>query len=117
MTIRRVSPGAESAREYPAAGRTLVVDDSLHALFAVLTTVEAGAVTLISPRDGTRRNARISLLGTEATRVAGRRRQLEHVVLTAGQAVYDVWHDGTRLWKVEIPGAGLRAERIDPGRN
>jgi hypothetical protein len=57
VTVREVSPGVERAREYPAAGRTVILDDSVLALyvvaawFAAPTPVSVTAIFPARPRE------------------------------------------------------------------
>ncbi len=114
LTIRTISAEGESAREYPAAGRNLVVDDSVFSLYAVPPGTASGPVRLVSPRNDTRTDYQLTDRGTESTLVAGERLSLRHLVFTAGTDVRHVWYDAAgRLMKVEIPSRRLVAERVD----
>lgn len=117
ITIRRVSPAGESAREFPAPRRPLVADDSLYALYAILPGTEDGPVTLVLPRHAARREAVLTDAGLQATSAGGRQRELRHLILTLGDEVRHIWVDGDRLWKVEIPAAGIVAERLPAARD
>lgn len=115
LTIRRISSRGESAREYPGAPRTMIVDDSVFALYAVPPGTASGTVLLVSPRRDIRENYDLTNRGVEETVVAGERMELLHLVLTAGVDVRHLWYDDSgRLMKVEIPSRQLYAERVTP---
>lgn len=113
VTVRSVRPGGESAREFPAAGRQLVVDDSVFGLYAILPGRGAGPLDLIAPRQERRREARLSDLGTGRTVVSGVARMLRHFVLEAEGETRHLWFDDGRLMKVDLPAVGLTAQRVD----
>lgn len=113
ITVRSVRPGGESAREFPAAGRQLVVDDSVFALYAILPGQSEGVVHLIAPRTERRVESRLTDLGTERTVVSGVARSLRHFGLEAQGETHHLWLDETgRLMKVTLPG-GLTAQRVE----
>jgi len=108
-TLRVVRPSGESAREFPSDGRTLVVDDSVFALYAIRPA--PGTLQLLAPRSGQRTPAELVSLGTEQTTLQGVGRQLEHWVLRGGDERH-LWYDEAgRLMRVEIPSLSLSAER------
>lgn len=113
VTVRSVRPGGESAREFPAAGRQLVVDDSVFGLYAILPGRGPGPLDLIAPRQERRREARLSDLGTDRTVVSGVARMLRHFVLEAEGETRHLWFDEGRLMKVDLPAVGLTAQRVD----
>lgn len=109
ITVRVVRPSGESAREFPADGRTLIVDDSVFALYAMRPP--PGALQLLAPRSGQRTDAELASLGTEQTSLQGVGRPLEHWVLR-GRDERHLWYDEAgRLMRVEIPALSLSAER------
>lgn len=113
LTIRRISSRGESAREYPGAPRTLIVDDSVFALYAVPPGTASGTVRLVSPRRDVREDYYLTNRGVEQTVVEGEWMELLHLVLTAGADVRHLWYDDSgRLMKVEIPSRQLYAERM-----
>ena len=115
LTIRRISSRGESAHEYPGAPRTMIVDDSVFALYAVPPGTASGTVRLVSPRRDVRENYDLTNRGVEETVVAGERMKLLHLVLTRGADVRHLWYDASgRLMKVEIPSRRLYAERVLP---
>jgi hypothetical protein len=115
ITVRRGTATSESAREYPARERPIVLDDSVFAPLA------------IRPPGG-RASRRLSLHGTlsdpievvdrgvESTLVAEARRSLQHVSLRfAGESV-EAWYDESgRLVKIDWPGRRIRVIR-EPDR-
>lgn len=112
MTVRTVTTSSETAREYPAPARLIVMDDSLFAPYAVLPGVRPGAVMLFSPRDGTRTSGALTAAGSGETQVAGRTVTLKHFILRTAGATIDLWFDDDgRLMKVAHVPDGLDAER------
>ena len=115
LTIRRISSRGESAHEYPGAPRTMIVDDSVFALYAVPPGTASGTVRLVSPRRDVRADYDLTNRGVEETVGAGERMKLLHPVLTRGADVRHLWYDASgRLMKVEIPSRQLYAERVLP---
>ncbi len=111
ITVRVVRPGGESARELPASGRELVADDSVFALYALMPVGERFQV--IAPRDADRQAARLTDLGLAQTTLGGVVHELRHVVLHLGEEERHLWFDREgKLQKVEVPAAGLVAERV-----
>lgn len=109
ITVRVVRPSGEGAREFPAAGRTLVADDSVFALYAIRPA--PGPLQVLTPRTGERSPAELVWLGTEHTTVQGVDHQLEHWVLRGADERH-LWYDEAgRLMRVEIPSLSLTAER------
>lgn len=114
LTIQRVSLEGESWVELPGHPRTMVVDDSSFALYAMPPGFAEGTVSVVTVRRETRSEFELRVLGLEETTVDGRSRTLRHVTLTAGADVRHLWYDDRgRLFKVELPNRGLTAERVD----
>lgn len=112
ITIRAISAEGESAREYPAAPRIMVGDDSLLALYALPPGTEPGPVRLVSPRHRTHTDFQLANRGLEESVVAGQTYLMLHLVLSAGRDERHLWyHEDGRLMKVEIPSRGVTAER------
>jgi hypothetical protein len=114
ITVRQVRPSGESAREFPATGRTLVADDSVFALYAVRPA--AGPLQVLTPRNGQRAPAELVSLGREQTTVQGVSHQLDHWVLRGADERHLWYDDAGRLVRVEIPALSLSAERQSPPR-
>ncbi len=113
VSVRLVRPGGESARELPAAGNELVVDDSVFALHAL--PPGRAAAQAIFARTGTRLAARLEDRGLDQTTLRGVVHRLRHLVLTVGQQERHLWYDERgRLMRVDIPALELTAERA-PG--
>jgi hypothetical protein len=111
VTVRRATATSESAREYPARERPIVVDDSVFAPLAIRPPSGRPARSLTM--DGTLgESIEVIDRGMESTTVADRRLALDHVtVRSAGESV-EVWYDGAgRLMKVEWPRRGIRVVR------
>ncbi len=110
ITLRVVRPGGESARELPATGRTLVVDDSVFALYAIRPT--PGLLQVMAPRTGARLSAELLERGTERTTLQGVTHPLAHWVLRLGPEERHLWYDEAgRLMRVDLPALSLSAER------
>jgi hypothetical protein len=114
LTLRIVRPGGEAAREYPSSGRNWVADDSVFALYAVPPGRTPGAVQLVNPRAERLAAGRLADGGIDRVPVGGVVHTLRHLILETEAGVRHLWFDGSgRLMKVEIPGAGLVAERVE----
>src|SRR6267378_1221565 len=120
FTVRFVARTTERAREFPAGGRPVVLDDSVFALYlfaAWRAAVQPSELTAIVPR-GLRRDAvQVQDLGLAPTTVNRTPVTLRHITLTGGpNQVVHLWLDGSaRLIKVEIPSRRLSAERAPGG--
>ena len=116
FTVRLLGRRTERAREFPASGRVVVLDDSVFALY-VLAAWHAGPspvpVTAIFARAGRREVLVVQDQGIEATTVNRDPASLRHVTVTAGpERVVQLWLDRAgRLLKVEVPSRRLTAER------
>ena len=121
VTVREAARGVERARDYHTPGRTVILDDSVFALYAVAAW-HAGpqpvTVTAVYPRQGRRETLTLRDHGTTATVVNGAPVSLRHVTVEGGATgAVSVWTDSAgRLMKVEIPSRGVRAERRDDWR-
>ncbi|HEV8264587.1 MAG TPA: hypothetical protein VGQ06_06525 [Gemmatimonadales bacterium] len=120
FTVRFVARDTERAREFPAGGRPVVLDDSVFALYlfaAWRASPGPSPVTAIVPR-GLRRDAvQIQDHGLAPTTLNRAATTLRHVSVSGGpnQRVH-LWLDpGGRLMKVEIPSRGVTAERAPAG--
>ena len=113
ITISRISSRGESTREYPGAPRTMMVDDSVFALYAVPPGTAPGAVRLVSPRHDTHEDYQLEDHGFAQTMVDGQSLKLRHLILSAGVLQRHLWYDDLgRLMKVEIPSRNIYAERM-----
>jgi len=123
--VRFVARTTERAREFPAGGRSVVLDDSVFALYqfaAWRATVQPSELTAIVPR-GLRRDAvQVQDLGLAPTTV--NRAAVTCDTSRSPEVPIRLWHlwlDGSaRLIKVEIPSRRLSAEggarRLTPVR-
>jgi hypothetical protein len=119
FTARFLGRRTERAREFPVVGRTVVLDDSVFALYVFVAwqagpqPVEIGAIV---PRAGRRETLVIRDLGIGPTVLNRAPVRLRHVTVTGGaNQLVDVWLDeAARLYKVEIPSRHLRVERLPP---
>jgi len=120
FTVRVVARTTERAREFPAGGRPVVLDDSVFALylFAAWRAAEAsGALTAIVPRGLRRETVQVQDQGLASTILNGHPTALRHVTVSGGaNGVVHLWLDAAgRLMKVEIPSRRLTAERVPAG--
>jgi hypothetical protein len=119
FTARFLGRHTERAREFPVTGRTVVLDDSVFALY-LFVAWQAGPqpveVSAIVPRGGRRETLLVRDLGISSTTVNHVTERLRHVTVTGGaNLLVDVWLDeNSRLYKVEIPSRRVRAERLPP---
>ena len=116
FTVRLLGRRTERAREFPASGRVVVLDDSVFALY-VLAAWHAGPspvpVTAIFARAGRREVLVVQDQGIEATTVNRDPASLRHITVTGGaNQLVHLWLDGAgRLLKIEVPASRLSAER------
>ena len=117
FTVRLLGRRTERAREFPASGRVVVLDDSVFALY-VLAAWHAGPspvpVTAIFARAGRREVLVVQDQGIEATTVNRDPASLRHVTVTGGaNQLVHLWLDRAgRLLKIEVPASRLTAERM-----
>lgn len=120
LTVRELSPGIERAREYPASGRTVILDDSVFALYAVaawFAAPQGASVNAVFPRQGRRESLTVRDEGMQATTVNHDPARLRRVTIRgAGTDQVDVWLDEAgRPVKVEVPSRRLQAELLPGG--
>ena len=117
--VRVLSRHRERAREFLAPTPTVILDDSVFALYlpaAWWARPEPTALTGIFPRAGRREALVVQDLGLEPTTWHRESASLRHVTVAGGaNQLVHVWlqADG-RLAKVEIPSRRLTVERIPP---
>lgn len=119
FTVRFVARATERAREFPTGPRTVVLDDSVFALYlfaAWRAAADPATLTAIFPR-GLRRDAvQIQDLGLGSTNLNRAPTSLRHITVSGGQETVHLWLDAAgRLMKVEIPSRRLSAERLAGG--
>ena len=119
FTVRMLHHRSERAREFPVTGRTVVLDDSVFALY-LFVAWQAGPrpveIAAIVPRTGRREMLTVQDHGIGATALNRDPATLRHISVTGGpNQLVDLWLDETgRLLKVEIPSRRLRIERLPP---
>jgi hypothetical protein len=112
ITVRKVTPSGESARQFPAVDRTLLLDDLLISPYALLPSSREGSLTTIDPRSGDREVVALVDLGLEVTTVHGASVSLRHFTLGNGSSAKHLWFDELgRLIKVTIGSLQLTATR------
>jgi hypothetical protein len=119
FTVRFVARATERAREFPAGGRPVVLDDSVFALYlfaAWRAAAEPSQLTAIVPRGLRREAVEVQDRGVAPTTLNHSPVTLRHVTVTGGpNQVVHLWLDtNARLMKIEIPSRRLSAERA-PG--
>jgi hypothetical protein len=120
FTVRFVARTAERAREFPAVGRTVVLDDSVFALYLFTgwrALTGPAELTAIMPRALRRETVQVRDLGSAATTLNRDPATLRHVSVTGGpNQLVHLWFDAAgRLMKIEIPSRRLSAERSAGG--
>ncbi len=112
-TFRVESPTGETAREHPTADRTLVVGDSVYAVYAILPGLQTGSVVLTWPKHDRQVEYSINHEPNQATVVDGRPMTLRQVILRADPDRRHLWYDPQgRLMKIELLQSGIVVERI-----
>jgi hypothetical protein len=120
FTVRFVARDTERAREFPAGGRPVVLDDSVFSFYlfaAWRAAVQPGQLTAIVPRGLRRETVEIQDQGLAPTTLNRSPVALRHITVTGGaNQVVHLWVDASgRLMKVEIPSRRLSAERAPAG--
>ncbi len=115
ITVRTVTPSGESARQFPAAGRALVMDELFISGYLIPPGLADGTIILFRPRTSLRLAATLKDDGMQQTLVDGRNRSLRHFTLESTAETQHIWFDERgRLIKIEIPSEDLTAVRILP---
>lgn len=120
FTIRVLSRTVERAREFPATGATVVLDDSVFALYTFVAWRAASpprALTAIVPRALRRETVQVADLGMGETTLQRAAVVLRHLTVSGGaQGPVHLWVDAAgRLVKVDIPERRVTAERVAGG--
>ena len=112
ITVRSVTPGAESAQQYPAVTRPLLTDEFLVSLYVLLPSQREGTITAIDPRTGRTEMLELADLGSGSTRVGDAAMTLRHLTLGSGNQIKHLWYDSDgRLMKLEVADGSLTATR------
>ena len=112
IVFRRESARGESAREYPAAPRMLVVSDSVFALGALAGRLEQGAIRLLWPRADRQGDFDLTVEELGRVVVGGRQVEARRVVLSAESERREYWFDSSgRLIRIRIPSDGIEIDR------
>lgn len=115
ITVRTVTPSGESARQFPAAGRALVLDELFVSGYLIPPGLAEGTIILFRPRTSLLQVATLKDDGMQQTLVGGRNRSLTRLTLESATGIQHVWFDGRgRLIKIEIPSEDLTAVRVPP---
>ena len=117
FVVRLLGRRTERAREFPAVPPTVIVDDSVFALYLPVAwqgRERPVTVTAIVPRSGRREVLAVQDLGVESTTLNRSPASLRHVTVTGGEnGLVHLWLGGDgRLARVEIPSRRLVAERV-----
>jgi hypothetical protein len=114
ITVRTLTRGGESAREYPARERHLVMDDSVFATHAVAPGAAARATRSVT-LSGVRGAAVLRIVdhGMEPTTVGPAQLVLHHLTVNSPTGARDLWYDAEgRLMKLVIPTRNLTVIRV-----
>jgi len=116
FTLRYVSRTEERAREVPDPGGSVIVDDSVFSLFAVVAwraTAGRARISAIFPRAGVQEMWSLRDGGLATTAVNGVPMQLRRVTAEGDRlGPVTIWTDtGGRIVKVEVSRLHLTAER------
>lgn len=112
VVFRRESERGESAREYPAADRMLVVSDSIFALVALAHRLADGPIRLMWPRTDRQEDYALAAEDLGTVQIDGRQVQARRMVLTAGSDRREFWFDSEgRLVRIRIPSDGIEIDR------
>ena len=120
FTVRSVAKAAERAREFSTGKRTVVLDDSVFALYLFagwIASSQATELTAILPRALKREIVQVQDQGVSPTTLNRDPARLRHITVTreSGETV-ELWLDSAgRLMKVEVPSRRLIAERVAGG--
>lgn len=117
LTVRIITRSVERAREFPANGNTVVLDDSVYALYVIAAWRAGAAPTVINaifPRALRREALTVTDLGLAAVTVNHVPLSLRHVAVTGGvNAVVDLWLDAAgHLQRIDIPSRHIVVERL-----
>jgi len=120
FTLRYLAHGTERARELAAGGTTVVLDDSVFALYIFVAwraRAVPSTVTAIFPRGARRETLTIQDLGPEATVLNRDAATLRHIRVTGGsRGAVDLWMDAQgRLMRLQFPDRHLLVERLPAG--
>jgi len=112
VVFRRETSRGESAREYPAAARTLVVSDSIFAPYAMVAGIQPGPVRLSWPREDRHVDYELTVEPETTVVIRGRSLEARRFVLTSDQDRRECWFDsGGRLVRIRIPKDGIEVDR------
>jgi hypothetical protein len=112
ITVRRGTATTESAREYPARERPVIIDDSVFAPFAVRLPVTAVPKRALSLEGSLGNAVEARLRGRAPTRIGPQTLDLESVEIDVGREAITAWYDAAgRLIKLEWPARGLTVIR------
>lgn len=120
FTVRFLARHAERAREFPADARTVVLDDSVYALY-LLAAWRADAtphsLSVVVPRALRREDLTVQAHGEASTLIHRSAVRLQHVTLRGGpNQIVHIWLDAEgRLMKIEIPSRRVTVERVPEG--
>jgi hypothetical protein len=111
ITVRKVTPSGESARQFAAVDRALLLDEFLVSPYALLPSSGEGSLTTVDARSGDREVLDLVNRGMEVTTVQDASVSLQHLILGTGNSARHLWYDDLgRLIKVSI-GSDLIATR------
>jgi len=113
VTVRTVTPRGESAKQFPAADRTIVLDEFMLSPLALLPGRQDGDIRIMSPRADHMSPVRLTDRGMAPAEIRGVQRELRQITLESDTETRHLWFDDNwQLIKVEIPQSGITAVRL-----
>ena len=117
FTVRIITRSVERAREFPANGSTVVLDDSVYALYLFAAWRAGTAPTTINaifPRGLRRETLTVTDLGLAAVTVNHAALTLRHVTVRGGvNGLVDQWLDAAgHLQRIDVPSRHIVVERL-----
>lgn len=117
LTVRLIARSVERAREFPAGGNTVVLDDSVYAFYvfaAWRARAEPATINAIFPRALRRETLTVRDLGLAPVSVNSAPVTLRHVTIAGGlNALVHVWLDAAgHVQRIDIPSRHVVAERL-----
>jgi hypothetical protein len=111
IAVRRATANGESAREYPARGRPLILDDSVFVSLAVRPPA-AGPAPTLSAAGELGDDVHIRHRGIQPTLLAGERVDLDQVLIETPAGPITAWYDSNgRLVKIDWPSRRITVLR------
>ena len=115
FTLRYLGRGTERAREFPARGPTVVLDDSVYSFYIVAAWFARPSpvrLTAVFARSARLATLTVQDRGLQSTTVHRNAAMLRDITVSDGVATIHVWLDASgKLMKIENPALHWTAER------